>query len=776
MVRHRAVARSCRALSGPLLGLACLLAAACSSPNEKPTTARPAESCLNGATSGLDCRAQADLRTSTGKQISLGSKVDVSVGALKVGDQLPFEFSLLNTISKATGSPLRIDGITVRYDNQAPQETATDRAFTCLDSTGKIPCDKMKGAWRKVVPAGAEDVAKNWATEEHFRIVYKHFDDKARTAEVCLQLGGDPKWQTDDLCFTLRTLKGSARLQVQPQGIEFKYVPANETKALPLTLTNVGDVQLCVFSINFTADPAFGVAYPAAAPVHKPGSPITFEPQLCLDAGGSVVLQVTFTPGDEKKKTGSLTILSNDVSKPLGVIVPLLGNSAVPCLAINPAPQINFGAATLGNSQDRDITACSCGSEVLSVTSIALQTGGSDSFALDFGTQATPTDAAPIVLNVNECVKFKGHYTPSVLSKVDPATGAPAPESATLQVTSNTTPKTAQCLGIAVNQTCPEAKIKILEGEEVVPQTVLHLSGTQSVAPGGAGISKFLWTVKKQPEGSSANFVPSQTAPTTTFTANAAGEYVFCLKVTDSSGQSSSDSGCSDACTVVFVAPTDALHIELLWDTPGDDDQTNTGPGAGSDMDLHFANPLASAPDGLDLGCDGEGDPWFNDPFDCFWFNKNPSWGSASVDVPDDAHLDLDDTDGKGPENMNLAQPEGSVQNPLKYSIGVHYWNDYGKATSFATVRVYVLGKLTNEFKSPEMKALDMWTVGRLNWPNSAAGGGSLQTVETCQQTGDACLDAKDPKAGKMWQPLGDPCIHHCYTSPLAPSGQAFCK
>lgn len=769
------------------LGLTCLLAVACSTPPDgETTTTRPRESCILDNSSGLDCTAQVDLvRLSTNQHVSAGKTLDIPIGALAVGTTVPLDFSIVNTISKATGSPLRVDDIVIRhYDPQSPNETAGNSAFSCFDSTGKVTCADRKGKWHKVVPPGAEDPAKDWQTEERFRIVYKHFDNKPRKADVCLLLGGDPAWQSKDLCFSLRTLEGAPRLAITPTSLEFAYVANGDTGTLPLTLSNAGDVELCVTSADFVADPSFTLL-DAAKKVHKAGAPVLFDPPLCLAAGASAELAGVFKPTDEKQKNGTLTFQSTDLSKPKGITVPLLGNSKVPCLTITPSPQVNFGATTVGSVIERDVSVCSCGTQVVNITSIALKAGGSDSFevegdsfVLDAAKIATPTDAAPVTLKINQCVQLKGRYIPAQLSKLDPATGNPTPETATLEVKSNVSLKSSQFTGVAVKETCPQAKILITTSgskdpvEQVEPQKILQFSGAQSVAPGGADIVKWQWSVKKQPAGSNQDFIPSKSFPKPTFQANAAGEYVFCLQVTDSNNQVS----CEESCSTVFVTPSDALHIELLWDTPGDPDQANTGPGAGADMDLHFANPMASQSSGLDLDCDGEGDPWFQPEFDCSWLKPKTDWGSTSVDVPDDAMLDLDDTDGAGPENMNLSLPEGSVQSPVQYAVGVHYWNDFSFGSSFATVRIYVLGTLTNEFKSPEMKTLDMWYVGKLNWPNVKAGGGTAEVMQECHQSGDACLASPDPKAGKMWQPTGEACVAHCYTSPLAPSNQAICK
>ena len=180
----------------------------------------------------------------------------------------------------------------------------------------------------------------------------------------------------------------------------------------------------------------------------------------------------------------------------------------------------------------------------------------------------------------------------------------------------------------------------------------------------------------------------------------------------------------------------------------------------------------------IDLDCDGEGDPWFQPTFDTFWLNPHPQWGSFNT-TGDDPNLDLDDTDGAGPENMNLKEPEGLPDKLAVYDIGVHYWNDHGWGSSFPTVTIYILAQPYMAVKGPEMNTLDMWYVGKLNWPNSKAGGGAGEPLQQCWQTGDACLGKSDPgnpKAGLMWQAKGDPCVRHCYISPLAPSSQTVCK
>ena len=313
------------------------------------------------------------------------------------------------------------------------------------------------------------------------------------------------------------------------------------------------------------------------------------------------------------------------------------------------------------------------------------------------------------------------------------------------------------------NPACPNAPvpvIEITEGSEVVPQTTLHISAVLSYAVTGCApdaakqIVNYAWTVK-QPPGSVQTFASNNPAALPVFNPNTAGEYQFCLIVTDSAGVAS----CAPVCLNVIVVPDIALHIELLWNTPADPDPSDFGPNAGADLDLHVANSLAA---GEDFDCDGVPDPWFNNPNDCFWFNSNPAWGSADPAIADDPNLDLDDTDGAGPENFNLDQPEGTALKPAAYPVGVHYWNAHGFGESYATVNLYIFGQLEIHLADVKMRESDMWYVGKVHWPNTLTGA-TEPPFETCFETGNPCQ-----AAGKMWEPTGcNWCITPCNWSPL---------
>lgn len=157
------------------------------------------------------------------------------------------------------------------------------------------------------------------------------------------------------------------------------------------------------------------------------------------------------------------------------------------------------------------------------------------------------------------------------------------------------------------------------------------------------------------------------------------------------------------------VAPEGSLEIELTWFAPGDPDPTDSGPEAGPDLDLHFMHPYAA--------------DWFDQPFDCFWFNPNPNWGSFDPAVDDDPSLLLDSTDGSGPERLEYQTMEVDTL----YRIGVHAWSDHGFGPIEATLVVSLGGELIYE-TSVTLKSQDFWEVATLHWPS-----GDLEVLQDDQ-------------------------------------------
>jgi hypothetical protein len=242
-------------------------------------------------------------------------------------------------------------------------------------------------------------------------------------------------------------------------------------------------------------------------------------------------------------------------------------------------------------------------------------------------------------------------------------------------------------------------------------QSRLELHETCS-DPAGGPVASREWTVKA-PAGSAAAFQPSPYMPNVSFDANVPGEYEFLLTCT-------STGGCSAWKTLtVEVTPPTGCHVELTWDTPLDPDQTDhcgTNADCGADMDLHVVHPDAQGPD---IDKDGKPDGFFDVgqydtgfAGDCMWFNPNPTWDKDNAGDPDhQPHIDLDDTDGGGPENFTYRFPEEG----LCYRVGVYYADDHELGKSYPTLRVWMDGQpLYETTTAPKMSESDLWEVGEV--------------------------------------------------------------
>lgn len=140
------------------------------------------------------------------------------------------------------------------------------------------------------------------------------------------------------------------------------------------------------------------------------------------------------------------------------------------------------------------------------------------------------------------------------------------------------------------------------------------------------------------PVESLSEFDPA-TGLQTSFFVDIAGRYVSTV-VTEA------ENGCvSESTVVVIIGSTEDLHVQLVWHTPDDPDESDNGPGAETDLNLHYVHPN---------GC------WEDLRWDCHSGNPSPNWGGLDRDH-DDPQLNMDDTAGDGPENINHASPHSRL-------------------------------------------------------------------------------------------------------------------
>ncbi len=615
--------------------------------------------------------------------------------------------------------------------------------WSCQDSGG-VPCHKV--TWKTLMPAGWPANSPDTAAELSFRLGGAQ-DATSAGMRVCVVATGDPGLGKQGLCFTVRPA-APPNLVLEPAKLVFDGTQWHQEQSRGLQVRNDGHATLRIAKVEAHLPPEFSVGIGTAT---LAGGATLTDLNLPVAGGKSQLWKVTRQPGPLASGTFRLHLWTDDPQWPGGRVVPVVMESQPTCLAFA-AKSLSLSALQGQKASHTAILRNECGLP-LAVTEVAVQAGSPvpTPFAVDWAASAQKTPGVPLAPPslAQSWTLAPGESVPLVIA----FTGtAQAQAKATLVARAGSDVAAFPLAGdSAVPSGCPKAVLKVAEADVVVPQTVLHFDATGSVASGAATVAKYLWTVQ-QPAGSVQLFSPGPDVAQPTFAANVVGPYEFCLRVWDTAGVPS----CVPSCKTVLVVPDVALHIELVWQTPSDPDESDDGPAAGSDLDLHFAHPKAAT---LDLDCDGTLDPWFSNPWDTFWFNAAPAWGDPN-NKDDDPTLDLDDTSGAGPENLNLVAPEGTVANPVTYPVGVHYWNAHGYGLSYATVSVFAQGALATKLAKVKLKEVDFWTVGRVHWPIGGGAAGQ-KFFEVCRQTGDSC------KAGKnlMWQAAGDFCIAPCYAN-----------
>lgn len=231
----------------------------------------------------------------------------------------------------------------------------------------------------------------------------------------------------------------------------------------------------------------------------------------------------------------------------------------------------------------------------------------------------------------------------------------------------------------------PEPPVAVITGgESYAPLDTARFDGSGSYAQEGATIVAWDWSIAARPSGSTSTIVPAPADPARSdFWIDLSGDYVVSLTVTD-------DRGLTGTAEFPFRAvPWQKIHVELVWDTPG------------TDLDLHFVSH-------------DEGGAFFVEPFDCFFQNTNPDWGTQGM-LADDPWIDIDDVDGYGPENVNLNQPRDDHH----YRVYVHYYADpAGEGATNATVRIFLSGELRYEGIMPLDAPGSAWEVATIHWPS----------------------------------------------------------
>ena len=532
-------------------------------------------------------------------------------------------------------------------------------------------------------------------------------------------LSNDP--DNSSITLPIEGTSASADLIVTPATVDFGRVNAGMVVTQEVTVTNVGTASALVDGIALNGSMDFSVMFNGEDPIANPG--ILSDPDQDEVAGISsaneMILSVTYEPLLEGPDFGELIIVSGG----LEINVPLTANAATPCInlifpeTVSSDPNsIEFGPSLINATTTQEVVVESCGGEALSIEGIRLE--GSETYALGDGvppmypallSAATDGDRPTRSFNLNfsptEAEVYEGTL---IIDSNDPVNSE-------LRI---------PILGLGTVNACPVAAVTTPE-VNVLPLELITLDASPSVdadGPGGRPV-RYDWVVTQRPMGSTAQPVerftnPLQpadggvdddvTTPQAQFFVDLAGEYVIELTVTDELGFSAPSDSCPQADATIYInsLPDEDIHVELVWTTPNDSNETDS---EGTDVDLHFLHP--------------EGFSWSLPPLDCYYGNKTPDWGpSGPVGNPS---LDIDDTNGAGPENINLDDPQFTDQTSTggPYRIGVHYYSSGGffgggleYGASDVTIKVYLFSVLEAEWTRRLNTTDNFWEVAGIIW------------------------------------------------------------
>lgn len=393
----------------------------------------------------------------------------------------------------------------------------------------------------------------------------------------------------------------------------------------------------------------------------------------------------------------------NDTPGAETFVVELQASNQAPCILVREGTRIDFGNSRIGDLNQRVITVQNCGSDALDITRIepgdnAATLANTDVVApylIDTGAQHPIEDDG--TLQVPYSIPPAG--TETFILGYAPTAEEPNYGKVFIHNTDPNNPRLQLDLfGRGVVNECPTAVARgsvqgvaapPMEQVEAKPLDTLILDGSDSNDADGAVVD-WVWETTRRPEGSVAELEPVEGEPNDParrqFFLDLAGTYEFSMTAIDDGGANS----CNTARVVVVVTPTEKIHIQLVWNNPEDPDQTDL---TGADIDLH----LLKMPIGR----------WFEQPYDNYFQNREPFWNAEHPS------LDIDDTNGAGPENINMDDPTPCTW----YAVGVHYWRQqFG--TAYVTIRIFKEGGLAFEYPNKPLRTTnEWWDVARIHWP-----------------------------------------------------------
>ncbi|MCB9534558.1 MAG: DUF4215 domain-containing protein, partial [Myxococcales bacterium] len=207
-------------------------------------------------------------------------------------------------------------------------------------------------------------------------------------------------------------------------------------------------------------------------------------------------------------------------------------------------------------------------------------------------------------------------------------------------------------------------------------------------------VTGYSWMLASKP-ATSAQRLRATSGTTTSFIADAVGDYTVYLYARDDAGEWSTTIGSVPppaAIATIEAKPFGRLYMEVTWLTPGD---PTPGTTTGADLDAHLLYRTTAA---TSTTC------WGSRTDDCHFANTTPAWG---------AELVADDLNGDGPESISMATLPASGE----LWAGVEHYSSHSRGSSTATVILWV--DETEVFRQSHLFTTDsqFWSAARVSMP-----------------------------------------------------------
>jgi hypothetical protein len=516
----------------------------------------------------------------------------------------------------------------------------------------------------------------------------------------------DPNYSDGPLVVDVSTLGNNPDLRVSPDPVRFPRLPAGETTEREVDIRNDGQAPLMIYEkprIEGSED--YILSFP---------DDVSFEEGLELAAVGdeegssTITGTLEYRPTESGSDTAEMIINSNEeigstAEDPTVTRVDISANADAPCILVDNTK--NFGAVPLGGSTTELVTVENCGNETLRISDVELaQNSDDDEFSIDLRSYDGNGDGeldSDIQLEPgsDERASFAVKYEPTEAGT----------DNAQVVVRSNDPVNPAATVDVIARGSegaCPETELVAkVKGASAAPRSTITAAPLDYVVLDGSGssdedgtIESWSWEVLDKPEDVSVRLEDLPSEPNNDAKRQmrllTAGTYRVGLTVKDNDGFSSCEQGVAE----ITAVPNEKVHVELTWTNPKDPDETDTD---GSDVDVHMVKMMEGENEGV----------WFGEPYDIYFRNQNS--GDANIWNPESPSLDIDDTDGAGPENIQMDDP----QNCQWYAVGAQYWEkQFG--TAYVTVRIYINSNLVFEaLNQPLRTQKQFWDVARIHWP-----------------------------------------------------------